>query len=100
MARGTGTVKQVLPGACTVLLAAMGLAAAETSPASASGIGVGVSPLGVGVDASTGVVYVSNGRSNTVSVVDAATGAVTATIPVGATPVGVGVDPTRDTVSL
>jgi YVTN family beta-propeller protein len=47
----------------------------------------------VGVDPSTGTVYVANEDSNTVSVISEATGTVTATIGVGSSPCGVGVDP-------
>ena len=50
------------------------------------------------VDAALGVVYVTNRLSGTVSVIKAATGTVTATIPVGNEPGGVAVDPSAGTV--
>jgi YVTN family beta-propeller protein len=73
-------------------------AAAATTYAVTATIGVGSGPYGVGIDPSTGTVYVANEQSNTVSVIDEATGTVTATIGVGNDPVGVGVDPASDTV--
>ena len=45
-----------------------------------------------------GTVYVANYVANTVSVIDAATNAVTAAIPVGTGPDGVAVDPATHTV--
>jgi DNA-binding beta-propeller fold protein YncE len=61
--------------------------AAAAQPASASGgytvtatIGVGSDPDGVAVDSAAGTVYVTNADDGTVSVIDAATNAVTATI--------------------
>jgi YVTN family beta-propeller protein len=64
-------------------------------------IPVGTEPYGVAVDPAAGTVYVTNQFSNTdtVSVIDAATSTVTATIPVGGTePTGVAVDPGAGTV--
>lgn len=61
-------------------------------------IGVGSNPDGVAVDATTDTVYVANNGSNSVSVIDGATDAVTATIPVGDAPRGIGVDEQTDTV--
>ena len=40
------------------------------------------------MDPAAGTVYVTNGGDNTVSVIDAATNTVTATIPVGTSPRG------------
>ena len=48
-------------------------------------------------DPAAGTVYVTNGGSATVSVIDAATNAVTATIAVGSDPGAVAVDPTAGT---
>ena len=45
------------------------------------------------MDPAAGTVYVTNSVADTVSVIDAATGTVTATIPVGGNPDGVAVDP-------
>jgi len=56
------------------------------------------SPTGVAVDRAAGTVYVVNTGGGTVSVINAATRAVTATIPVGSYPWGVAVDPTARTV--
>ena len=47
------------------------------------------------VDPAAGTVYVANSGSGTVSVIDEATSAVTATIPVGSGPDGVGGGPRR-----
>ena len=50
------------------------------------------------VDPAAGTAYVANSGAGTVSVIDAATRAVTATIPVGSGPDGVAVDPAAGTV--
>ena len=50
------------------------------------------------VDPAAGTVYVANDGDDTVSVIDAASGTVTATIPVGAVPSAVAVDPAAGTV--
>ena len=55
-------------------------------------------PDGVAVDPAAGTVYVTNAGAGTVSVIDTATGAVTATIPVGSDPYEVAVDPAAGTV--
>jgi YVTN family beta-propeller protein len=52
----------------------------------------------VAVDPAAGTVYVANYDGGTVSVIDEATSAVTATIPVGTGPTGVAVDPAAGTV--
>ena len=49
------------------------------------------------VDPAAGTVYVANPGNATVSVMDAATSTVTATIPVGTEPEGVAVDPSTHT---
>ena len=49
------------------------------------------------VDAAAGTVYVTNGNDGTVSVINAATNTVTATITVGSGPRGVTVDPSTHT---
>jgi len=59
------------------------------------------SPFAVAVDPAAGTVYVTNdnsGSAGTVSVIDVATNAVTATIYVGEVPEGVAVDPAAGTV--
>jgi YVTN family beta-propeller protein len=63
-------------------------------------IGVGSSPEGVGVDPAAGTVYVANYDAGTMSVINAATNTVTATIPFGVDgfPFGVAVDPAAGTV--
>ena len=58
----------------------------------------GLLPAAVAVDPAAGTVYVTNANDGTVSVIDAATNAVTATIPVGTYPYGVAVDPAAGTV--
>ncbi len=50
------------------------------------------------VDPGTHTVYVTNIHDNTVSVIDASTRTVTATVPVGKQPGGVAVDPGTHTV--
>jgi len=66
----------------------------------AATIDVGTQPNGVAVDPAAGTVYVTNSTANTVSVIDAATSTVTATIdvPVGSIPDTVAVDPAAGTV--
>ena len=58
---------------------------------------MGSGPDGVAVDPASHTAYVANGGTNTVSVIDETTGAVTATITVGANPSAVAVDPTSHT---
>ncbi len=55
---------------------------------------VGANPAGVVVNPAGTRVYVTNYSSNSVSVLDTASNAVTATVAVGTHPVGVAVDPT------
>ena len=50
------------------------------------------------MDPGTHTVYVTNGDDNTMSVIDASTRAVTATVQVGKYPQGVAVDPGTHTV--
>ena len=57
-------------------------------------INVGNTPYGVAVNPTTGVIYVANNISGTVSVINPATNTVTATLTVGSDPVGVAVSPT------
>lgn len=51
-------------------------------------------PTGVDVDSGTGMVYIANGGSNTVSVVNGATNAIVATIAVGPSPTAIAVNRT------
>jgi YVTN family beta-propeller protein len=67
-------------------------------PPSSLTIGVGNYPHGVAADPAAGTVYVTNAEDGTVSVIDTATGTVTATIGVGSGPDGVAVDPATGTV--
>jgi YVTN family beta-propeller protein len=98
----------VAAAALALPLAASGIAAA---PASAGGyasaacgyhvtrtITVGSGPDGVAVDAAARTVYVANDGSGTVSVINEATGTVTATVPVGSFPDAVAVDAAARTV--
>ena len=57
-------------------------------------IPVGKNPSGVGVNASTNRVYVSNSLDGTVSVIDGGTDKVVATVRVGSGPTGIGLSPT------
>ena len=57
---------------------------------------VGGHPYAVAVDPAAGTVYVTDEGNDTVSVIDAATGTVTAAIPVGTAPDGVGWSCHRD----
>ena len=61
-------------------------------------IGVGSYPLGVAVNPTTNLIYVTNAGGNSVSVISGATNAVTATIGVGSNPHGVAVNPTTNLV--
>ena len=61
-------------------------------------IPVGGAPFGVAINPTNGLVYVANGDSNTVSVIDPKTNAVVATIPVGVSPYGVAVNPANGLV--
>jgi YVTN family beta-propeller protein len=76
------------------LVASPSQAGASTAPT----ISVGARPVGAAVDPATDTIYVANSSSNTVSVIDGSTEAVTATISVGTHPSGVAVDPATDTV--
>jgi YVTN family beta-propeller protein len=59
---------------------------------------VGSDPGGVDVDGATDTVYVANYGSGTVSVIDGATNAVSATVTDSSDPDGVAVDETTDTI--
>src|SRR5258708_23344448 len=48
-----------------------------------------VAPVAVAVNATTNTIYVANSQSNNLTVIDGATGTVTATIMVGTSPSGV-----------
>ncbi|WP_369817720.1 protein kinase [Mycobacterium sp. 852002-30065_SCH5024008] len=73
-------------------------AAPSGPPTIATSIRVGNGAFGVAVDSAGHTAYVANTGSNSVSVVDTASRAVTATIAVGRHPVGVAVDPSTRTV--
>jgi YVTN family beta-propeller protein len=60
-------------------------------------IPVGHSPAGVAVNPTTGILYVTNGLDNTVSVIDAAGRKLVVTLTVGTEPIGVAVNSTTDT---
>jgi YVTN family beta-propeller protein len=90
---------------CVALLAFPALSAAQrirlahaAAATPTQTITVGSAPWGVAVDPDTGMVYVSNYNSDTVSVIKEATSTVTATIPVGPAPEAVAVNPTTDTI--
>jgi len=70
------------------------------APASASSVetSVGSNPFGVAVNPSTNMVYVTNNRDSTVSVINGNTNKVTAVIQVGGAPFGVAVNPNTNTI--
>jgi YVTN family beta-propeller protein len=82
--------------AATLARAAIAVGAAVTPGVET--IGVGSDPDGVAVDAATGSVYVANEGDDSVSVIDGATGTVTATVSVGSKPRGIAVDAMTDTL--
>jgi YVTN family beta-propeller protein len=89
--------------AVLVLAAAVAALAPLAVPALAQAtttatIAVGAFPWEVAADPTTGLVYVTNENSNTVSVISEATDTVTHTIPVGSEPQGIAVDSTTDTI--
>jgi YVTN family beta-propeller protein len=57
---------------------------------------VGDAPQAVAINASTDLVYVSNGESASISVIDSTKNAVVTTIPVGAGPLSLAIDPQAD----
>ena len=61
-------------------------------------VGVGTRPFGVGVNATTGRVYVANRETHTVSVIDGASLTVVGTVGAGSGPTAVGVDGTRNRI--
>lgn len=65
---------------------------------SAKTIKVGEEPAAIAINADTNKIYVGNGASGTVSVIDGATDAVTATVPVGDLPYVVAVNPATNKV--
>jgi YVTN family beta-propeller protein len=81
---------------CTVFSSEIGTANAQGYSVIAT-IPVGKSPWGVAINPTNNLVYVTNGGSNTVSVIDD-TATVVATIPVGDGPYGVAINPTNGLV--
>ena len=63
-----------------------------------STIPVGNEPVGIGVNPNTNMIYVANGLSGSVSVINIITNTVTNTIPVGSYPAGIGVDPNTNKI--
>jgi YVTN family beta-propeller protein len=61
-------------------------------------ITVGPDPMGVGFNADNGIIYVSNQRSNYVSLIDGSSNQVTGTITVGSGPVTPVYDPIHHNV--
>ena len=70
----------------------------STAVGGTTSISVGSDPDGTAVDAVTGMVYVADAGSDSVTVIDGATGTVTATIPVGSEPAGIAVDDDTDMI--
>jgi YVTN family beta-propeller protein len=89
----TAVVAMVVNVASTLSASATAL-----SPYVATTVRVGSSPTGVAVNPATGLVYVSNYDSNTVSVISESSDSVVATIPVGLSPNGVAFDPVTNEV--
>ena len=81
-------------GVMGALVAFTAQAGASTAPT----ISVGARPVGAAVDPATDTVYDTNQNSDTVSVIDGSTDAVTATVSVEVWPSGIAVDPATDTV--
>ena len=75
-----------------------GAQGAHVDPTVVATIPTGSGARGVGVNASTGLVYVANLGGGTVSVVDATTDTLVTNIPSGGVPVGVDVDPTPNRI--
>jgi YVTN family beta-propeller protein len=63
-------------------------------------VAAGEFPIGVAADPGTHSVYVTNYDDNTVSVIDAPTRTVTATVPVGRGPGRAAVDPSTHTAFI
>lgn len=80
-----------------ILVASMALLAFPALSA-AHPITVGGAPWAVAVDPVTGMAYVSNYDSDTVSVIDESTEKVVSTIPVGQAPEALAVNPTTDMI--
>ena len=84
--RGIARVVAVITPILMLLSITWGIASAATSWAVSATIGVGTNPWGVAYG--NGYVYVTNGVSGTVSVINATTNAVSATVSVGSGPAG------------
>jgi YVTN family beta-propeller protein len=89
----------------TAVLGMLAAAGVTAAPAAAAPIGYTITatiamnnPIAVGEDPSTHALYVTNGASGTISVIDETTNTVTATIPVAIAPDAVGVDPSTHIV--
>ena len=80
----------LLPGATT--------AAAASAGYSVSLVPVGAEPWAVAMDSATDTAYVADMSAHQLSVLDGATGTVTATLTLAGPPRGVAVDPVTDTV--
>ena len=94
VAAGLSLTVTALLLAMVPLLAPPALAAANV----VSSIGVGLDPLGVAVNPTTNRVYVANGNSNTVSVIDGATNTLVATVPVQSAPETLAVNPSTNRI--
>ena len=75
-----------------------GAQGAHVDPTVVATISTGSGARGVGVNTSTGLVYVANLGNGTVSVVDGNTDTLVTNIPSGGVPVGVDVDPTSNRI--
>ncbi len=74
------------------------LVAMKTSPAGVSTLPAGAIPCAIAVDAKTQTLYVADYGENTVAIVNAKTGRLTASIPVGDRPEAIAFDPQRNLV--
>ena len=95
---GKLSLNRVLLSIFLLLATFLGTSAPTDAQTIVSTIGVGTGPASVAVNPTTNRVYVTNQRSNTVSVIDGASNAVVVTIPVGAGPLFLDVNPTTNRV--
>ena len=81
-----------------IILSSFGILQNSFADTVTTTIQVGNLPLGVAVNPNTNMIYVSNEKDNTVSVIDGSTNSVVNTIQVGTGPHGIGVNPNTDII--
>src|SRR5437879_3454275 len=98
---GLASVVRFVASVILLLAVVVTPTAAQTSPSTqvtqsglnlVTSVKVGAAPTGVAVNSSTNRVYVANGLSGTLSVVDGVTNVVAATVHLGVAPAGVAVN--------